>query len=251
MGRVVLVLVLTLLGVGPATAQGQVQPLVADLSQHLVAITTAYSGTEVLLFGATDGPGDVVVVVRGPIATHVVRRKDHLGVLWANRESVVFEDVPTFYQVASNRPLEEFARPEVLARHQIGEDYLILPVQEEERYRPEILARFRTAFLRLKREEGLYSGSVQGRIQTLSNRLFRLNLTFPANAPVGPYIVEVYLFREGHVISAEITPLVISKIGVGADLSEVATNRPVLYGFLAVFVASLAGWMADVVLRKR
>ena len=34
------------------------EPLVADLSNHLIAITTGFTGAQVLLFGATDGPGD-------------------------------------------------------------------------------------------------------------------------------------------------------------------------------------------------
>ena len=49
--------------------------LVAALSNHLVAISTGFSGTDVLLFGAIDGTGDVVVVVRGPesVATCIAR----------------------------------------------------------------------------------------------------------------------------------------------------------------------------------
>ncbi len=42
------------------------QPLVADLSRHFIAITSGFDGTEVLLFGAIDGEGDLVIVVRGP-----------------------------------------------------------------------------------------------------------------------------------------------------------------------------------------
>ncbi|CCG08857.1 TIGR02186 family protein [Pararhodospirillum photometricum] len=241
---------------GRADAQSPIQPLVADLSQHLVAITTAYSGTEVLLFGATDGPGDIVMVVRGPILTHVVRKKDKLGIVWANRESVIFEDVPSFYRVAANRPLEQFAKPEVLSRHQIGTKFLTLPIAQEDTLSPEEQAQFREAFLRLKREAGLYGGDDIGdedtepRIQTLSNRLFRVTLKFPANVPVGPYSVEVYLFRDGQVVSAEITPLIISKIGVGADMYGVAMDWPWTYGIVGVIVAVTAGWLAGVLFRK-
>ncbi len=39
---------------GPARAA----PLIADLSKHLVAITTGFAGTDVLLFGAIEDPGD-------------------------------------------------------------------------------------------------------------------------------------------------------------------------------------------------
>jgi hypothetical protein len=41
------------------------QPLVADLSAHEISITTGFTGTELILFGATEGEGEVVVVVRG------------------------------------------------------------------------------------------------------------------------------------------------------------------------------------------
>jgi hypothetical protein len=54
--------IVALLAVTPA-ARAQ---LVADLSEHLIAITTGFVGTDVLLFGAIEETGDVVVVVRGP-----------------------------------------------------------------------------------------------------------------------------------------------------------------------------------------
>ena len=38
--------------------------LVADLSRHLVGISTGFAGTDVLLFGATESKGDVLVIVR-------------------------------------------------------------------------------------------------------------------------------------------------------------------------------------------
>ena len=41
------------------------QEVVADLSDHLIAVTTGFSGTKLLLFGAIDGEAaDVIVVVR-------------------------------------------------------------------------------------------------------------------------------------------------------------------------------------------
>ena len=59
---------------------GRATPLVADLSDYLVAITTGFSGTNVLLFGAIDEPGDVVVVVRGsdrPVVSNKSAGDDH------------------------------------------------------------------------------------------------------------------------------------------------------------------------------
>ena len=59
------------------TAWAQESALVADLSQHLVAITTGFAGTDVLLFGATEGEGEVVVIVRGPDRPVTMHRKSH------------------------------------------------------------------------------------------------------------------------------------------------------------------------------
>ncbi|NNE84205.1 MAG: hypothetical protein HKN28_09575, partial [Alphaproteobacteria bacterium] len=59
----------------PAVSGAGSTPLVADLSENLIAITTGFTGTEVLLFGATEGVGDIIVVVRAPESQVVVRRK--------------------------------------------------------------------------------------------------------------------------------------------------------------------------------
>src|SRR3954468_6949844 len=93
-------------------------PLVADLSSHLVAITTGFSGTDVLLFGATNGPGDIAVVVRGPAEDAVIRRKGRAGPIWVNADQITWREVPSYYRVASSRPLDEFAPQTLLSRYQ-------------------------------------------------------------------------------------------------------------------------------------
>lgn len=226
------------------------QPLVADLSKHLVAITTGFAGTDVLLFGATDGPGDVVLVVRGPEQPVMVRKKDKVaGLIWANTESVAFEGVPSFYKVAASRDFADFLPEGLRERHRIGTDNLDLRLAEDEDITPAERAAFREALVRLKTESGLYLQKEDG-VRMLANRLFRSELYFPSNVPTGTYMVEVYLVREGEVVSAEITPLVISKVGIGAEIFHFAYNQSVLYGFAAIALAVAAGWLAGVIYRK-
>lgn len=234
----------------PARAQEhQRQPLVADLSRHLVAITTGFAGTDVLLFGATDEPGDVVLVVRGPNRDEIVRRKERLGgVIWANGASVTLHDVPAFYRVAANRPLEDILSLPARERHQIGADVLDLRMSSS--VAPEERDAFREALVRLKADRELYSYG-DGAINMLANRLFRTELHFPANVPTGTYMVEVYLVRDGSVVSAEITPLIISKVGIGADVFQFAHQQSALYGIAAIIIAVFAGWLAGVAFRKK
>ena len=58
MRRLIPVLLVLMFTTGAARAES----LVADLSSHLVAITTGFTGTDLLLFGAMDAEGDVVMI---------------------------------------------------------------------------------------------------------------------------------------------------------------------------------------------
>jgi uncharacterized protein (TIGR02186 family) len=227
-----------------AMTGARAQPLVADLSDHLVAITTGFTGTEVLLFGAIDEDGDVVIVVRGPEVPLLVRRKARIAGVWVNRDEARFAGAPAFYAVASNRPIADIAPHDELVRNQIGVENLALEVTgvEDE-------ALFREAFIRNKRRDDLYSDE-PGKVSFLTGRLFRTDIYFPANVPVGTYTVQVFLVRDGEVVGAQTTPLVISKVGVGAEIFLFANRHSALYGLLAIVFALMAGWVASAVFRK-
>lgn len=92
-----------------APARGQ--ELVADLATHLIAITTGFTGASVVLFGATDGPGDIAVAVRGPEREMTVRRKSRVAGIWVNTRELTFTNVPSFYAVAASRPIEDMVSP--------------------------------------------------------------------------------------------------------------------------------------------
>jgi len=248
--------------------------LVADLSSHLIAITTGFHGDEVLLFGATDGDGDVIVVVRGPDRDLTVRRKDRIAGLWINNDEIRFDDVPSFYHVASSRPIEEFAPPALRSRHEIGVDYLDLqPVTAASDspaasavpaaatdgeaapsaiYDPLAEAReksFRLALLRNEERAGLY-GATMGKVNFLGDRLFRTRVDFPANVPTGTYTIEVFQIFDGKVVGAQTTPLIVSKVGLGAEIYDFAHSNAALYGIFSVILALFAGWLAAVAFRR-
>ena len=251
-GLALAALALALLGGGAALLWSSVtaaQTLVADISSHLVAITTGFTGTEVVLFGAVDGPGEIAVVVLGPKARVTVRRKEPLAGIWMNRRSVVFEQVPGFYALATSRPLDGLAPEPVLARHGIGLSRLALAPAGGQGDGPADLAPFREALVRARLEAGLYSDG-DGQVTFLGKRLFRTNIFFPADVVTGSYTVSVYLIRDGDVVGAQTTPLSVGKTGLGAEISEFAQRRPVWYGLAAVFGAFAIGWGAGTVMGR-
>lgn len=232
-----------LAGMVPAYASD----LVASLSNHLVAITTGFTGANVLLFGATDGQGDVVVVVRGPVGSEVVRRRGRVLGLWINEKEVAFGGVPGFYAVASSQPLPDIMPPAEAGLHEIGIDNVpMLPTKPGTAAE---IAEFRAALIRNRRTAGLYVAD-PGDVRFLGNRLFRTDVWIPANAPIGSYTVSFFLIRDGEVVSAESTPLLVSKVGIEARIFDFAYRYAFAYGVLAVIVAAVAGWLANVVYRR-
>lgn len=231
-----------MLWVAPARAEG----LVADLTSHLVAITTGFTGASVVLFGATDGPGDVVVTVRGPDREMTVRRKSRLAGIWVNTEEVRFPSVPSFYAVAASRPLEQIVSPASAAFYHLGVPSL--KMEAETTKPPDIVEVFRQALVRAQQQAALFVNSV-GKVDFLGERLFRTTIMFPANVPTGTYLVEVFLVRDGDIVTGQTTPLVVSKVGVDAEVSEFAGRQPGLYGAIAVMTAMMAGWLASLPFR--
>ncbi len=231
-----------------AATTAHAQRLVADLTSHLIAITTGFTGTDVVLFGTVDGPSsDVVVVVTGPRTSVTVRRKDRVAGLWLNQEKAVFAQVPTYYAVAATGPLERIASTFTAQRHQLGPENIrldtgrALPAAE--------LTAFRSALVRNQQRAGLYS-TATGQVAFLGDRLFRTNLHFPANVHTGLYNVEVFQIRDGEVVSAQTTPLVVAKVGFSAEVYEFGRNQPLAYGIAATVGALLIGWATGVAFRK-
>lgn len=222
--------------------------VVADLSDHVIAITTGFTGSNLLFFGATEGQGDVVLVVSGPRSEATLRRKDRRMGIWLNTEGLRFKDVPSFYAVLSNRPLGEILSPEEAAAHAIGFDALCLEPSNPAAPKEEVAA-YRDALIRLKADEGLYFQETS--IRFTGDRLFRTNVHFPAIVPVGEFKATVYLVKDGKVVSAQPTPLVVSKVGMGAQVHWFANQHAAAYGALAVVVSVMAGWLAGVVFRKK
>lgn len=238
---------------GPARAQA----LVADLTNHLVAITTGFTGTSVVLFGATDGTGDVIVVVRGPERDMTVRRKSKVAEVWVNTRQVTFQGVPSFYSIAAGSPtrkekdtpppLEEIAPTAVRQLHQIGLDNLRLSTEAS--LSPQETEEFRSALLRNEARAGLYPPGIS-QVKFLGDKLFRTDIHFPANVPVGTYLVQVFLVRDKAVVAGQTTPLVISELGLDAEVHDFADRYALPYGLIAITLAALAGWLASLPFRN-
>ncbi|WP_027134768.1 TIGR02186 family protein [Geminicoccus roseus] len=222
--------------------------LVADLSHHLIAITTAFTGSDVLLFGALEETGgDVVVVVTGPRTLRTVRARERTTGVWLPGDEMTFTGVPSFYAVASTRPLGPITTPALRSRHELGVEALRL--QPVAKFDQKQIAKFREALIGLQQRLGLYPRAV-GQISMLGDRLFRTTVSFPANVPSGPYQVQVLRVVANQVVEAQASILTVSKVGLEADLTDFALRQGALYGLGALLLAITAGWLANIAFRR-
>ena len=232
---------------GRATAQEHDEPLLIALSTQRIEIDSNFAGTSILLFGATDVAGDVVVSVRGPEEPVVVRRKRRSVGIWVNRESIAFRNVPGYYFVATSGPLEEIAPVELLDRKQLGSERVLLEAiwfdtsgDADE---------FRAALHRDRERDSLYR-SEPGVVEFIDERLFRTTIDLPAHVPTGDYVVEAMLLVDSEVLSTRSAALSIEKAGFSADISTFARADEALYGIIAIALALVAGWLGSFAFRK-
>jgi len=149
--------------------------------------------------------------------------------------------------VAATRPIHDIASEPLLARHEIGTEYIRFETASE--LDDSALEPYRKAIVRNLRRTALYPEQV-GKITWLGKRLFRTEIHFPANVPAGNYSAEVYLIQEYEVTSAEATPLFVRKRGVQRTIFDFAWAQPFWYGVFAVLLAMLAGWLAAQIFRR-
>jgi uncharacterized protein (TIGR02186 family) len=244
-----LALILLVLVLATPRGAGAAEPLLlTDLTTHYIAITTGFTGQDVVLFGATDGQGDVIVVVRGPLRDTAVRRKSKVAGIFINTRQLTFTAAPSYYAVYSTKPLDEVMPPALRALQEIGVANLRLNVAEEG-HTPEDIADFRAALIRERQRQNLFTESVGG-FNFRSDQLFHLALKFPANVPTGNYTVQIFLVRNKQVVSGETSPLFISQAGIDADVNDFADRQALLYGVIAVVGAAMAGWLASLPFRN-
>ena len=249
--RALLVLLLVL-GALPARAN----EIIGALSQTRVDLTASFSGSEILIFGAvrrdgevaaTDDPSgrgfDVVVVVEGPRQTVAVWRKERRAGIWMNVASSVMESVPSFYAVASTRPLETILTPEADAEHRISTRQAIRADLAPEN------ALFAEALMRIRErsEQFLELGRY---VHVDRDILFRTVVRLPANLTEGGYTTRMYLIENGAVVSQYRTVIFVRKDGIERWLHQMAYDQPLLYGLLALAIALGAGWGAAALVQR-
>ncbi|MGZ3266206.1 MAG: TIGR02186 family protein, partial [Croceibacterium sp.] len=159
--------------------------LVPEVSQHEVQVRQGFTGTELLLFGAILEPDgrragrdyDIVVVLKGPTQPIRLREKQKILGIWINADSTAFRSAPSYFAVASSKPISEIVDDRTAAIYELGLDYLQLsPIGSID---PAEQARFTKGLVELRGHEGLYREDPKG--VTISEQvLYQARIALPS-----------------------------------------------------------------------
>lgn len=241
----------------PLSLSAQAVPkLVPDVSQRQINIQSGFTGAELLLFGAIiyprgvapEGQVDVAVVLRGPARPITLREKRKIAGIWINADSSDFRSVPVYYAIASSRPLRNIVDSKTAAIYELGLDKLQLSPSGEVDAKEQ--RRFSNGLVELKQRNGLFLQEA-GSVEITDQVLYRARLKIPSSVPVGTYVAETLLIRNGRVIVADDNVEVrVRKTGFEQLVTILAQDYSLFYGAMAVLVSLLLGWFAGYIFQR-
>ena len=232
----------------------QAEEVVLGLSSDEVPITATFTGSEILVFGAVkrdrpvpDGPPlEVIVTVAGPSEPVEVRRKSRRFGIWVNTSSVRIGSAPSFFAVAASGQLSEVLSETEDLRHQISLPRSLRTVGASEDD-PDAAA-FTEALIRIRREEGTYQ-VLDSSVALEEQTLFRAAVFLPPRLTEGDYTTRIFLTRNRDVLDIYETVIDVRRVGLERWLYNLSQQKPLVYGLMALVIASVCGWSASAAAR--
>lgn len=223
--------------------------LVPEVSQHEIQVRQGFTGTELLLFGAILDPSgtragrdyDIVVVLKGPTQSIRLREKRKVAGIWINADSTDFRSAPSFFAVASSRPISRIVDDRTAAIYELGLPWLQLsPVGA---INPEEQARFSSGLVDLRQRQGLYQQDGDG-VSIREQVLYQARISLPSSVQTGTYTAETFAITQGRVIASAVAEVEVRKLGFERFVVDFAEDDGFLYGLLAVVLSVGMGWLA-------
>ena len=247
---------LLLLAAAPLLLSAAKPVLVPDVSARSIEIRYSFTGAQLLLFGAILYPGgripsdeaDIAVVIKGPVQPIVVREKHQIAGIWMNADSHRFRSAPSFYAIASSRPVRELVDERTAAIYELGLGSMQLSpgggaLPDKER-------RFERGLLDLRKRQGLYSENSKG-VEISEGVLYRARIDIPSQVPVGTYTAETFLIDDERVIAAATREIEIGKSGFERYVALAARRQSFLYGLAAMLMSLGLGYAAAWLFARR
>jgi uncharacterized protein (TIGR02186 family) len=222
------------------TAYGsEADPLAIEIQPREAEIGLFYGGVDLAVSGEVEPDTQLAILVSGPpVDLHFSKKEKVWGLFWAPRKDVTFEGVAGLYHLVTSGELDELAPEEVLIELGLGYESLRPGHKDTDSEVDPFLE-----LVRLKESEGLFLVKKAGEENPseTGSHPFRVSFHVPANAPPTTYSVEVFVFRDGRLLTSGERSFVLRQTRFISFITSLAREYGLLYGILAVVVALAAG----------
>lgn len=223
--------------------------LVPEVSQHEIQVRQGFTGAELLLYGAILNPEgtragrdyDIVVVLKGPTQSIVLREKQKVAGMWINADSTELRSAPSFFAMASSRPIAKIVDSKTAAIYELGLPWLQLsPIGAID---PDEQSRFASGLVDLMARSGLYHQD-ENAVTIKEQVLYQARISLPSSVQTGTYTAETFAIARGRVVASAISHVEVRKLGFEGAVARFAEDQSFFYGLLAVAISVFMGWMA-------
>ena len=230
------------------SSQAAEEPLLMELASSIIKISTFYDGTTLEVTGSVPEDADVVVQVSGPKHdVHLKEKGKVAGFLWMNKNDVSLENTPAVYMVYTPAgPVQNFLNPELgIGYKALVKDITIEPESADKAF-------IFSEYVKLMEKSGVYAVNQEAITYgpaTDGIKGFSTTLIIPSKMSAGNYTVEAIAVKDGAAIGKIQENLTLELSGLPATISKMAYGSPLLFGFIAVFIALGTGLIIGVIFR--
>ena len=241
---------IALVAIAAMTLTAQREPvLVPEVSQSRIEVRQGFTGANLLLYGAVIDPAgtrdnaeyDIAVVLKGPTEPIRLREKERIAGIWMNAGSSDFRSAPSFFAIASSRPIEQIVDGRTAAIYELGTEFIQLSPSGE--IEPEEQARFAAGLVEMRQRAGLYQEDPDG-VRISEGVLYQARIALPSNVITGTYTAETFAIANGRVLASATAEIEVEKVGLEGEVVDAAERNSLLYGLGAILLSLAMGWVA-------
>lgn len=214
---------------------------------NVVRIGTWYDGAKIHVRAHIPQGCQAVIELSGkPGPVKLMRKERHLG-MWKNGEEILEQGAPDLYlAMSTDSKLLSRQNKNVSWGYDAiagkvsftGAAWNITPRQLFEE------------FLRLKESRGRYGifpGQAKILVSPEKTQIVEGVFSLPTHLTKGDYRVALSVVKDGRVVSQQMRPLKVELVGFPDYIFQLAHKHALIYGFLAVGIAILAGFLVGLI----
>ena len=233
----------------PSETAWTAEPGELKVQPDALDIGTFYSAGQVTISGEVPSGQDVIVEIKGPTAEGKFDLKGRVGPFWMTRGNAELDGAPAMYVLLLPGGTDWRSKAASLG---LGLDELKREISiKSDLLPPDDLF---DMFVKLKKSEGLYAevnNAVTYAPGGNGTREFKAVYSFPRSTAKGNYQIKATAVADGARAREQSRSFQVEEVGFTRLVDDLATNRRLTYGILAVLIALVAGGVMGILFKSR